>query len=136
MNFALLVLRLALGVIMVAHGAQKLGWIEGGAGSLAGTVEFFEKTWNIPSLLAYCSVAAEFLGGLGILVGLLGRIAAAAIAVNMLVAIFLAHWPKFFSPEGFEYPMSLFAIAIALMLAGMGQYSFDAAIAKGKSKTT
>lgn len=136
MNFALLILRIALGVVMVAHGAQKLGWIEGGAGSLAGTVEFFKNTWSIPPFLTYCNVAAEFLGGLGVLVGLLGRIASAAIAINMIVAIFVAHWPKFFNPEGFEFPMSLFAIALALMITGMGQYSFDAVIAKKKTEAT
>ncbi|HWP30324.1 MAG TPA: DoxX family protein [Fimbriimonadales bacterium] len=137
MNFALLILRIALGVIMVAHGAQKLGWIAGGAGSLAGTVEFFQNTWNIPPFLTYCNVAAEFLGGLGVLVGLLGRIAAAAVAINMIVAIFVEHWPKFFNSEGgFEFPMSLFAIALALLITGMGQYSLDAVIAKGKKQAT
>ena len=135
-NVALLVLRLVLGVIMTAHGLQKMGWIEGGAGSLSGTVEWFVQQ-GIPNYLGYLAVAAELLGGIGLIVGLLGRLAAFGIAIVMAVAIFQMHLDKglFGASGGFEFPLSLLGIAIALMLLGMGSYSLDSKIAKKMDKT-
>src|SRR4029077_21065105 len=81
----LAVLRLVLGIVFFAHGAQKaLGWF-GGAG-FSATMQMFTQS-GIPPFLAVLAIAAEFLGGMGLIVGFLGRIAALGIMVNMAVAI-------------------------------------------------
>ncbi|MEM4409482.1 MAG: DoxX family protein [Candidatus Caldarchaeum sp.] len=132
-NSALFILRLVLGVIMFAHGAQKVLGIWGGYG-MNETVKFFQETWGIPPVLTYLSMAAEFLGGIGLIVGLLGRVASLGIAVNMAVAIALAHWNNGFfnDKQGFEFPLALLAMALALLLTGMGVYSLDAMLVKKK----
>lgn len=80
------VLRLVLGLVFFAHGAQKLlGWF-GGFGFF-GTISFFTGTMHIPAPLAFLAIAAEFFGGLGLMLGFLTRIAAFGIGVTMLVAI-------------------------------------------------
>jgi len=74
------------GVVFFAHGAQKaLGWF-GGYG-FSGTIGFFTGMMHIPALLAVMAIAAEFLGGLGLIIGLLTRIAAFGIFCNMVVAV-------------------------------------------------
>src|ERR1035437_8309444 len=80
------ILRLALGVVFFAHGAQKmLGWY--GGDGFNGTMGFFTKAMHIPALFAIFAIAAEFFGVLGLIVGLLSRAPALGIALNMLVAI-------------------------------------------------
>ena len=80
------ILRVVLGVVFFAHGAQKmLGWF-GGYG-FTGTMGFLEKGLHVPPVFAFLAIAAEFFGGLGLLLGLLTRVAAFGIAVNMLVAV-------------------------------------------------
>ena len=87
----LLIARLVLGIIFFAHGAQKmLGWY-GGPG-FSGSMQGFTDM-GIPSFLAFLAIAAEFFGGLGLIVGFLGRIAAFGIMVNMIVAILAVHAP-------------------------------------------
>src|SRR5579859_4888312 len=94
-DFALTVVRLVLGIVFFAHGAQKmLGWF-GGYG-FKGTMGFFTQQAHIPAPLAFLAICAEFFGGLGLLVGLLGRIAAFGISVNMVVAILMVHLPNGF----------------------------------------
>ena len=89
-DFTLTIVRLVLGVTFFMHGAQKmLGWF-GGYGFHA-TMGFFTQQMGIPAPLAFLAICAEFFGGLGLLVGLLGRIAALGIIVNMLVAIATVH---------------------------------------------
>src|SRR5438067_13163444 len=89
-DFATSILRLTLGIVFFAHGAQKmLGWF-GGFG-FHGTMGFFTGTLHIPVPFAVLAIFAEFFGGLGLIVGLLTRVAAFGIAVNMLVAIFAVH---------------------------------------------
>src|SRR4051794_15657894 len=88
----LLVLRVILGFIFFAHGAQKvLGWF-GGPGFDA-TMKGF-TTMGIPAALAVLAIAAEFLGGIGLMLGLFTRIAAFAIAIDMVVAVALVHAPN------------------------------------------
>src|ERR1700739_684350 len=87
---AITVLRLVLGIVFFAHGAQKmLGWF-GGYG-FSGTMGFFTGMMHIPAPVGFLAICAEFLGGIGLLLGALGRVAAFGITVNMLVAILLVH---------------------------------------------
>src|SRR6202035_5104770 len=84
------ILRLALGVIFFAHGAQKmLGWF-GGYG-FSGTMGFFTGVMHIPALFAFIAIVAEFFGGLGLILGLLTRVAAFGIFSNMVVAVAMVH---------------------------------------------
>ncbi len=86
----LTVLRLVMGIVFFAHGAQKVfGWF-GGYG-FNGTMGFFTQQLGIPAPFAFLAIMAEFLGGLGLIVGFLGRIAAFGIMCNMLVAVYMIH---------------------------------------------
>jgi len=129
------VLRVALGVVFFAHGAQKmLGWF-GGSG-FSGTMSFFTETMHIPAVLAFLAIAAEFFGGLGLMVGLLSRVAALGIAVNMVVAIALVHhqfgffmnWFGTQKGEGYEYHLLVIAMAVLVILRGAGAVSLDRAL--------
>src|SRR5436305_1677993 len=89
------ILRLALGIVMFPHGAQKvLGWF-GGYG-FTGTMGFFTGKMGVPYAFALLAIAAEFLGSLGLIVGFLTRIAAFGIAVNMAVAVYMVHFQNGF----------------------------------------
>lgn len=127
-----LILRLFLGVVFFPHGMQKLlGWF-GGYG-FEGSMGYFTGTLGIPAVLAFLAIMAESLGALGLLSGLLTRVAAFGIATNMVVAIFMLHLPNGFfmnwsgkqGGEGFEYHLLVIAIAIALMIKGGGKWSLD-----------
>jgi len=134
-NTATAILRLVLGVVFFAHGAQKmLGWF-GGYG-FSGTMGFFTGTMHIAAPLAFLAIAAEFFGGLGLILGFLTRIAAFGIATNMVVAIatvhgafgFFMNWSGAQKGEGFEYHLLVLAITAFLMIRGAGAYSIDRAI--------
>ncbi len=124
-SVVLLLLRIVLGVIFFAHGAQKvLGWF-GGYG-LSATTEFFSQKLGIPPFPAYLSSFTEFLGGIALILGFLSRVFSIGLVINMLVAIILVHLDKgFFNPAGFEYPLSLLMISLVVFLAGPGDYSLD-----------
>ena len=131
----LTILRLVLGVVFLAHGSQKmLGWF-GGYGFKA-TMGFFTQTLHVPTVFAFLAICAEFFGGLGLLLGLLSRIAAFGIIANMLVAIFMVHLPNGFfmnwsgqqKGEGFEYHVLVVALTLAVMIKGVGAFSLDRAI--------
>ena len=135
-NTATAVLRLVLGIVFFAHGAQKmLGWF-GGYG-FSGTMGFFTGTMHIPAPFAFLAIAAEFFGGVGLILGFLTRIAAFGIAVNMVVAIatvhsafgFFMNWTGTQKGEGYEYHLLTLAITVFLMLRGAGAFSVDRAIA-------
>src|SRR5436305_2656503 len=84
------ILRLVTGIVFFAHGAQKmLGWF-GGYG-FTGTMGYFTGTMHIPAIFAFLAIAAEFFGGIGLILGLFTRVAAFGIAMNMLVAVFMVH---------------------------------------------
>ena len=132
-----LLLRVVLGAVFFPHGAQKvLGWF-GGHG-LAGTLDFFTQTMGMPLIVAALVIAAEFLGALGLITGLLTRLAAFGICCVMTGAIFLVHLKNGFfmnwfgnqAGEGFEYHLLAIAIAIALMFKGGGRWSLDRLIAR------
>src|SRR5262245_22448359 len=125
-------LRLVLGAVFFAHGAQKvLGWF-GGFG-FRGTLGFFTQMMHIPAPLAVLAMAAEFLGGIGLIIGLLGRVAAFGILCNMVVAILLVHrhfglfanWGGDQKGEGFEYHLLAIGICLAIMIRGSGALSLD-----------
>ncbi len=136
-DYAVTILRLALGVVFFAHGAQKtLGWF-GGYG-FSGTMGFLEHQLGLPAAIAILPICAEFLGGLGLIVGLLGRVAAFGIACDMVVAVVMVHWRfGLFANwtgqqkgEGIEYHILSIAMALAIMIKGSGALSVDGALAK------
>jgi len=135
-DWELTLLRLALGVVIFPHGIQKtLGWF-GGAG-FKGTMAFFTQG-GIPTVFAFLAICAEFLGGLGLILGFLSRIAAFGILCVMAVAIFRVHLPNGFfmnwagnqKGEGFEFHILAIGIALAILIRGAGALSVDRAIAK------
>lgn len=133
-------MRLVLGIVFFAHGAQKvLGWW-GGFG-YSGTMNAFTNMMHIPAPLAFLAIMAEFLGGLGLLVGLLARVAAFGIGVNMLVAVLMIHrhvgffmnWYGNQQGEGWEYHLLAIALAVVILVRGAGAYSVDAALTSKNS---
>ena len=126
-----LALRIPVGVIFAAHGAQKLfGWF-GGYG-LEGTGQFFDSVGLQPgALMALLAGLAEFFGGLALVLGVLVRPAAASLAFAMLIAVFAVHWGKgfFMTTGGIEYALALFAASVSLLFTGAGRLSFDRALA-------
>lgn len=126
-GFAALVLRVPLGIILAAHGAQKLfGWF-GGHG-LSGTAQWMGSIGLEPGLLmALLAGSAEFFGGLALILGLLTRPAAAVAAFTMVVAIFSVHISNglFMSNNGYEFALSLLAASLALTLQGGGRLAMD-----------
>ena len=128
MDIGLLVLRLAVGLTMAAHGSQKLfGWF-GGYG-IAGTGGWLESIGFRPGKVqAAIAGTFEFVGGLLIALGLLTPVGAALIIAVMVTAIGSVHLPKGFwvSDGGFEYNLMILASSAALAFAGPGAYSLDA----------
>lgn len=136
---AITILRLVLGIVFFAHGAQKaLGWF-GGYG-FSGTMHFLTGAMHIPAVFAALAIAAEFLGGIGLILGLLTRIAAFGIFVNMVVAIatvhaqfgFFANWTGTQKGEGYEYHLLVLAMTLCLMIMGGGALSVDRQLAGTK----
>ena len=126
-----LALRLPVGIIFAAHGAQKLfGWF-GGYG-LEGTGKWMASVGIEPGvLMAALAGSAEFFGGLLLIAGLLTRPAALALTVTMLVAIFSVHIQNglFMSNNGYEFALALLAAVVSLALSGGGRASIDSLIA-------
>lgn len=130
-KWASIPLRIALGVIFLAHGGQKLfGWL-GGKGLTATAGFFSEKLGMNPGMLwAVLAGIGEFGGGLLLLFGLFTRLGALFISIVMLVAIFKVHWGAFFMPTGVEFAFSLFSSAVALLITGGGKFSLDSWLQK------
>jgi len=135
-DVALTILRVVLGVVFFAHGAQKmLGWF-GGFG-FHGTIGAFTQM-GMPAALAFLIICTEFFGGLGLIVGLLTRIASLGVAGLMIGAIFMVHmqngffmnWMGTQKGEGFEFHLLALAMAAALLLRGAGAFSLDRTLAK------
>ncbi|MQS11559.1 DoxX family protein [Streptomyces kaniharaensis] len=121
----LLLLRLALGLTMAAHGSQKLfGWF--GGGGIDGTGRFFTMSgYPAGDTMAVVAGLTETLGGLALAVGLLTPLAGAAIVGTMVNAIAVTWGGGFFAPKGNEYELLLTAGAVALALTGPGRYAVD-----------
>lgn len=118
LNFSLLLMRVIVGAIMYAHGAQKLFGIYGGMG-LAKTVEMMGTP------LGHLVAIGECLGGIGIALGFLTRFSAAANIVIMIGAIAMVHGANgfFLSDKGYEYNLALIGLLTPIMLLGPGAYS-------------
>ena len=127
-DLALLVLRIAVGVVISMHGFMKLGWV-GKGGSPAGTAGWFANYLGFkPGIFwAWISIFAESLGGVLVALGLFGPFPAAAVATDLVVVTIVAHVPKGFwsGNGGWEFPVPLAAGAFAVALIGNGQYSLD-----------
>jgi putative oxidoreductase len=137
-SVGLTILRLGLGVVFFAHGAQKaLGWF-GGPGYSAMMAGF--EAGGIPPLFAFLAIMAEFLGGIGLLLGLLSRVAAFGIMCNMAVAIYRVHLPNGLfmnwsgqqKGEGYEFHILVLAMGLVILIQGAGLLSIDRAIAGPK----
>ncbi|WP_120512320.1 DoxX family protein [Photobacterium salinisoli] len=131
-SFAPLALRVPAGIIFMAHGAQKLFGAFGGYG-LEGTGQWMASIGLEPGMLmAFLAGSGEFFGGLFILIGLLTRPAAFVLAITMIVAIVSVHLPNglFMSNGGYEFGLSLLAIAVSLVFSGAGKVSADSLLVK------
>ena len=130
MSYGILLLRMVLGLTLASHGAQKLfGWFDGHGPR--GTAGFFGQLgFRAPLVMAAAAGLSEFGGGLLLAMGLLTPLAALAITVVMLTAIWTVHRPKGFwaMSGGYEYNLLIWASAVALAATGGGRYSLDAAI--------
>jgi len=115
-----------------------LGWY-GGYG-FTGSMGFFTDTLHIPAIFAFLAIMAEGLGSLGLITGLLTRVAAFGIGVNMVVAVYMLHWQHGFfmnwfgqqKGEGFEFHLLVIAMAVALIIKGGGALSVDRVLAEKK----
>ena len=131
-SWALLLVRFPLGLDMFVHGAMKIT-------NIPGTMRYFDGL-NVPHFFAWLAIIAEFCGGLGLMLGLLSRIAAFGVGITMLVAIWLRHLPYGylmnwhgalpFGTEGYEYHTLAIGMALAVMMEGAGAWSVDRAIAR------
>lgn len=132
LDVSLLITRVGLGIVMAAHGAQKLfGWF-GGYG-YDGTVEFFTGVIGLPYLLALGIILLESIGMIALVVGAFTRVLSGALILIMLGAIFTTHisngffmnWSGTQSGEGYEFHLLVLALSTVLTLNGAGAYSLD-----------
>jgi putative oxidoreductase len=127
-DVSLLVLRLAVGSIFAAHGAQKL--MKG----VAATADGFENLGiPLPMVAAVVVIAVELGGGIALALGVLTRVAGGLLAIDMLVAMMLVHLPNgFFLPRGVEFVLALFGGSVALAGLGAGAFAVDAALRRSR----
>jgi putative oxidoreductase len=127
-----LLVRVTLGIVFFSHGAQKmLGWFKGPG--LKNSIQMLTEHLHIPAALGFLAIAAEFFGGVGLIIGLLSRIAAAGVALIMLVAIVLVHgrhglflnWFGDREGHGYEYHLLALALALVVIVRGSGALSLD-----------
>ena len=130
-SIGLTVVRLILGATFIAHGAQKL-FVFGFPGVTGG---FAQMGIPMPGFFGPFVALVEFFGGIAIVLGLLTRLTAFALAVDMAVAMLAVHLKGgFFNPNGVEFPLALFGMSVALMAMGAGALSVDA-LFRGRSTT-
>ena len=132
-SIALAVLRIAVGIVFMAHGGQKLFTF--GFAGVSGA--FAQMGIPLPGITGPLVALLEFFGGLALIIGLLTRLAALGLVINMLGAILMVHLAAgFFLPNGYEFALTLMAASIALMFAGAGEYSVDGALARRRAHAT
>jgi putative oxidoreductase len=131
-----LIVRVVLGVVMLPHGLQKtLGWF-GGSG-FTGTLSAFDQYFGVPAALTVLVIAAESLGALGLLAGLLTRVSAFGLIAVMLGAVFMSHiehgffmnWGGGQGGEGIEYHLLVIGMSAGLLVGGGGRWSVDGMLA-------
>ena len=139
-DYALTTLRLVLGTLFFIHGCQlMLGWF-GGYG-LSGSMQFFNQHLGIPAAFAFLAICTEFFGGLMLILGLAGRLAALGIICDMAVAVVKVHWQfglfmNWFGNqkgEGFEYHLLAISIGLVIVLRGSGALSLDRLLARSRA---
>lgn len=145
LDIALLILRIGLGVVVLFYGMQKMFGAFGGAG-YSGTISFFTTKLNIPPAFAHLSIAAEFFGALGALVGFLTPVAAFGLVCNFAFATFKNMTSE---PDTLHklmttgdpavasrvfFTTALFFMSLALLVSGPGRYSVDARVFGGRKK--
>src|SRR6478736_1396784 len=127
-NTTALIARLALGIVIFPHGAQKLfGWF-GGYG-FDGTIGFLTGTVHLPSIIAVLVILIESIAAIFVLAGFLTRFAALGIALQFLGVMFMVHWQNGFfmnwtgaqKGEGIEYFLFLIALSVILVITGGGK---------------
>ena len=117
--FVLLLMRLSLGAIMIAHGYKKV------FGGFHGHHEFVASL-GLPAWMAYLSAGTEFFGGIAIVLGLFTQFFSLAFLIEMLVVIWKVHWKNGLTGQGgFEFPMALATIALALLCFGGGPWGLS-----------
>jgi putative oxidoreductase len=140
-NVTALVARLAVGIVIFPHGAQKLfGWF-GGYG-FSGTMGFLTDTVHLPFVLAIMVILIESICALFVLAGFFTRVAVLGITVQFLYIMFRMHWKNGFfmnwtgaqKGEGIEFFLLLLALSVVLLITGGGKASIDAAITKGLNR--
>lgn len=126
-GFEALALRLPIGLILAAHGSQKLFAWFGGYG-LEGTGEWMASVGLHPGfVMAFLAGSAEFFAGIALMFGRFTRTAAGIASLTMAVALFWVHWGKgfFLTTHGIEYALALLSVTVALMIMGGGKFSVD-----------
>ena len=132
-SLALMMIRIPLGAIFLAHGSQKLLGLFGGQG-LTATFKVFDEKMGIPPVFTFLAIIAEFGGGIGVLLGFLTRLSGLGIAAVMAVAIWKVHLVNgffmnwFLTPgkgHGIEYNLALLGMGLALVCKGGGPWSVD-----------
>ncbi|MEI8085144.1 MAG: DoxX family protein [Paludibacter sp.] len=136
-SWSLLVVRLALGAVLLPHGMQKALGLFGGYG-FAGTVGFFQSM-GMPFIIGTLVILAEFIGSIGVIIGLGSRFMAASILLTMSGAMvlgghihngFFMNWFGVQKGEGIEYFILMIGLALAVVIGGSGKLSFDNLISK------
>ena len=136
-NWGALVARLALGIVLFPHGAQKmLGWF-GGYGFTA-TIDAFTDQMDLPWLVAFAVICIEFFGSIFIVLGLASRLWSLAIGGLFIGIIFTTHlehgffmnWYGNQAGEGYEYALLMVGIALAVLINGSGKYALDTQLVK------
>lgn len=126
--------RLALGIVIFPHGAQKvLGWFAGPG--IDGALGFY-TSMGVPAFLGWIAMTIELVGGIALIVGILGRVAAFAVALNLVVAVIQMHWMVGFfmnwdgqlQGEGFEFHILAITLALIVIIRGSGALSLDRVI--------
>ena len=130
-SLALLLVRIAAGLVFLYHGSQILFGAFDGPGP-----QGFAAFMHAPAIVGYLVGLAQFAGGIAILTGLFIRVGAFCIIIVMLGAIFLVHLPHGFdvSKHGSEYALTQLLIALALLIAGAGAYSLGSRLPEGLRK--
>ena len=138
-DVGMLIVRLALGIVMFPHGAQKLlGWF--GGGGFAATMQGMTGM-GLPAVIVFLVILFEFFGSLSLISGFLGRVGAFGILCVMLGAVLTVHLPNGFfmnwfgalpsGSEGFEYHLLVITVALIVTIKGSGALSLDAWLADG-----